>query len=174
MQHFSSIWNVRIRKNRKFQSCIETICSSNHDTENKCWDIDFLKNFRWLFRKNFSSWKKETSFHEWKKRINRVFFLSECLNTNLTLTTIWKNSRHDCVSEVICNRRIRTFMKSRWLQKRFVLWWRSRLFLIWKFNSTTSSTFSSIMKLMKSYTMNHRTNFLDSITVENWIRLYTS
>jgi hypothetical protein len=23
-----------------------TFCSSNHDTENKCWDIDFLRNFR--------------------------------------------------------------------------------------------------------------------------------
>ncbi len=34
----------------------------------------------------------------------------------------------------------------------------------------TRSMFSSIMKLMKNYTMNVRTNFLDSITVESWIK----
>jgi hypothetical protein len=34
------------QKNRIFRSCIKIKCSSNHDTENKCWDIDFLRNFR--------------------------------------------------------------------------------------------------------------------------------
>jgi hypothetical protein len=174
MQHFQSIWNVKIRKNRKFRSCIETICSLNHDIESEYWDIVFLGNFRWLRRKNFSSWKNETFFREWKKRINHVFLWHECSNTNLTLTIIWKNSRHDYVSKMIFNWLIKTFMRSRWLQKRFVLWLSSRLSLIWKFDNTTSSTSSSIVKLMKSYTMNARTNFLDSITVESWIKLYTN
>jgi hypothetical protein len=34
------------QKNLKFRSCIETITSSNHDTENRCWDIDFFRNFK--------------------------------------------------------------------------------------------------------------------------------
>jgi hypothetical protein len=170
MQHFQSIWNVRIRKNRKFRSCIETICSSNHDTENKCWDIVFLKNFRWLLKKNFSNWKNETLFRELKKRINHESFLSECSNTNLTSTTIWRNSRHDYVSKMIFNRLIRTRMRSRWLLKRFVSWWSSRLSLISNLDNTMRSMLSSIMKLMKNYKMNARTNFLDSIIVENWIK----
>jgi hypothetical protein len=168
------IWNVRIRKNRKFRSCIKTICSLNHDIKNKCWDINFFKNFRWSLKRNFSKWKSESFFRDLKKRINHEFLWHECLNTNLTSTTIWRNSRHDCVSKMIFNRRIKIFMRSRWLQKRFMLWWSSRLFLIWKFDNTTSSAFSLIMKLMKSYKMNARTNFLDSITVESWIKLYTN
>jgi hypothetical protein len=174
MQHFQSIWNVQNRKNRKFRNCIETICSLNHDIESKCWNIVFLRNFRWLRRKNFSSWKNETSFREWKKRINRVFLLSECLNTNSILTTIWRNSSHDYVSKMIFNQLIKTHMQSRWLQRLFVFWWQFRSHSIWKFDNTTSSAHSSIMKLMKSYTMNARTNFFDLIIVESWTKLYTS
>ncbi len=146
----------------------------NHDIENRCWDIVFLKNFRWLHRKNFSNWKNETFFRELKKRINHEFFWSECLNTSSTSTIVWRNSRHDYVSEMIFNRLIKTHMRSRWLLRRFVLWWSSLLFLISKFDNTTRSMLSLIMRLMKSYTMNARTNFLDSIVVEDWIKFYTN
>ncbi len=174
MQHSRSIWNVRNKKSRIFQSCIKTICSSNHDIENRCWNIAFLKNFKWSLRRNFSNWKRKTLFRESKKQINHEFFWSECLNTNSTSTTIWRNSRHDCVSEKIFNRLIRTRIRSRWLLRRFVLWWSSRLSLISKLDNTTRSMLSSIMKLMKNYTMNARINFFDSIIVENWIRLCTN
>jgi hypothetical protein len=173
MQHSRSIWNVRNRKYRIFRSCIKTICSLNHDTENKCWDIDFFRNFRWSHKKNFSNWKNETLFRELKKRINHEFLWSECSNTNLTSTTIWRNSRHDYVSEMIFIQLIRTRMRSRSLRRRFVLWWSSRLSLISKLNITTRSMLLSIMKLMKNYTMNARTNFFDSIIVESWIKFYT-
>jgi hypothetical protein len=134
----------------------------------------FSQKFQIAAQKKFSELKKKALFFEWKKRINHEFLWSECSNTSLTSTTIWRNLRRDYVSEMIFNRRIRTRTRRLSLRRRFVSWWSSRLRLIWKFDNTTQSVLSSIVKLMKNYTVKVRTNFLDSIIVESWIKLYTN
>jgi hypothetical protein len=75
MQHFQSIWNVQIRKNRKFRSCIKTICSLNHDIESRWWDIVFLKKFQLTAQKEFFELKKRDIFSWVKKATQSRIFL---------------------------------------------------------------------------------------------------
>ncbi len=178
LKSYHAAFSIDLKRSKQKKSNISKLHKDDLLVESRYWKQmlrhRFSQKFQMIAQKKFFELKKKALFRESKKRINHEFFWSECLNTNSTSTTIWRNSRHDCVSEMIFNRLIRTRMRLRWLLKRFVLWWSFRLSLISKFDSTTRSVLLSIMRLMKSYTVNARTNFFDSITVENWIRLCTS
>jgi hypothetical protein len=178
LKSFHAAFSIDLKRSNQKKSKISKSHKNDLFVESRYWRQmlrhRFFQKVQMIAQKKFFELKKKTFFRWLKKRINHVFFWHECLNTNLTLTIIWRNSRHDYVSEMIFNRRIKTRTRRLSLQRRFVIWWSSRLRLIWKFDNTTQSVLSSIVKLMKNCTMSARTNFLDSITVENWIRLYTN
>jgi hypothetical protein len=119
LKSFYAAFSIDLKRSNQKKSQISKLHRNDLFVKSRYWRQmlrhRFFQEFQMTAQKEFFELKKKTSFHEWEKRINRVFFLSECLNINSSLTIISKNSRHDCVSEVIFNRRIRTFMRSRWL-----------------------------------------------------------
>ncbi len=178
LESYHAAFSIDLERSKQKKSNISMLHRDDLFVESRYWKQmlkhRFSQKFQIAVQKKFSELKKKTLFSEWKKRINHEFFWFECSNTNLTSTIIWRSSRHDYVSEMIFNQRIKTRTRRLLLRRRFVLWWLFRLRSIWKFDSTTQSVLSSIVKLMKNYTVRARTNFFDSTTVENWIKLYTS
>jgi hypothetical protein len=50
LKSFHAAFSIDLKRSKQkksnISSCIETICSLNLDIEDKCWDIDFLRNFK--------------------------------------------------------------------------------------------------------------------------------
>jgi hypothetical protein len=178
LKSFHAAFSIDLKRLNQKKSQISKLHKDDLLVESRYWKQmlrhRFFQKFQMIAQKKIFELKKQITF-SWIEKANQSrISLIWVFKYKLTSTTIWKNSRHDYVSEMIFNRLIKTRMQSRWLLKRFVFWWSFRLFLILKFNNMMRSMLSSIMKLMKNYTTNVRTNFLALIIVENWIRFCTS
>jgi hypothetical protein len=125
LKSFYAAFSIDLKRSNQKKSQISKLHRDDLLVELQYWKqmlrYRFSQKFQMIAQKKFFELKKRTLFRWLKKRINHVFFWHECSNTNLTSTTIWRNSRHDYVSKMIFNRRIKTFTRSRWLQRRFVL-----------------------------------------------------
>jgi hypothetical protein len=134
LESFHAAFSIDVKRSNQKKSQISKLHKIDLFVESRYWKQmlrhRFFQKFQIIAQKKFSELKKKNTFSWVEKRINHEFLSSECSNTNSKSTTIWRNSRHDYVSEMIFNSRIKTLMQSRWLQRRFVLWWSFRLSLI--------------------------------------------
>jgi hypothetical protein len=173
---FHAAFSIDLKRSNQKKSQISKSHKDNLLVESRYWKQMLRHRFssksQMIAQKEFFELKKRDTF-SWIEKANQSRI---CLIrvTNLTSTTIWRNSRHDYVSKMIFNSRIKTFMQLRWLQRHFVLRWSFRLSSISKFDNTMQSVLSSTVKLIRNYTVNARTNFLDSNIVENWIKFCTN
>jgi hypothetical protein len=178
LKSFHATFSIDLKRSNQKKSQISKLYRDDLFVESRYWKQmlrhRFFQKFQMIAQKEFFELKKQDIFSWIEKanqsRISLIWVFKYKFDINDYLK---KFKTRLCVRDDLQSIDQNTYaitLISRWLLKRFVLWWSSRLFLISKFDNTTRSMLSSIMKLMKSYTMNARTNFFDLITVENWIK----
>jgi hypothetical protein len=114
---FHAAFSIDLERSNQKKSQISKLHKNDLFVESRYWRQmlrhRFFQKFQMIAQKEFFELKKRDIF-SWIEKANQSrIFWSECLNTNLTLTIIWRNSRHDCVSKMIFNRLIKTRMRSR-------------------------------------------------------------
>jgi hypothetical protein len=178
LKSYHAAFSIDLKPSKQKKQNISKLHKDDLLVESRYWKQmlrhRFSQKFQIAVQKKFSELKKRDTFFWMKKTNQSGISLIWVFKYKFDIDHYLKKFKTRYVSKMIFNRRIKTRTQQLSLRRRFVLWWSFWLRLIWKFDSTTQSALSSIVKLMKNCTMSARTNFFDSITVESWIKLYTN